>query len=65
LPVVRFEPVLIETLAQFIAAGLFERPLGLRAPVRKPVGCGLLLGLTPFGLLARGSEINEIAHAEI
>jgi hypothetical protein len=31
--------------------------------MHKPIGRGHFLGLTPLGLLARGTEINEIAHA--
>ena len=31
--------------------------------MRKPVGRSRLLGLLPFGSLARGAEINDLGHA--
>jgi hypothetical protein len=65
LPVSRFDPVLVETFAGFIAPGLRQGPFGLRAPVREAAGCSLMLGLTPFGSLARGTEVEEVAHAKL
>jgi hypothetical protein len=33
--------------------------------VREPVAYGLLFGLTPFGLLTRGAEIDNVAHVKL
>jgi hypothetical protein len=60
----RFDPVLVEPFAGFVGAGLFDGAFGLRASMREAVGRRVLLGLSALGVLARGAEINEIAHAE-
>jgi len=64
LPVSRFDPVLVESFASLVAPGLIEGPFGFRSAVRKPIGSGLLVGLTPLGLLACGTEIDDVAHAK-
>jgi hypothetical protein len=64
LPVSRFDPVLVETFAGLIVPRLRQGSFGFRAPVRKAAGRCLLLGLTPFGPLARGAEVDEVGHAK-
>ena len=54
----------LSLFAELVAPGLVEGSLGLRAAMRKPIGSGLLVGLMPFGLLARDAEIDDVAHAK-
>jgi hypothetical protein len=65
LPVSRFDSVLVERFAGFIASRLLDGVLRLRAAMGKPVGRRQLLGLTALGALARGAEIDKIAHAKL
>jgi hypothetical protein len=65
LPVSRFDPVLVETSAGFVVPRLRQSSFGLRAPMCKAAGRCLLLGLAPFGPLARGAEVDEVAHAKL
>jgi len=65
LPVSRFDPVLVETFAGFVIPGLRQGSFGLRAPVLEAARGRLLLGLAPFSPLARGTEVDEGAHAKL
>jgi len=62
LPVSRFDPVLVETFAGFVIPGLRQGSFRLGAPVHKPAGRSLLLGLASLGPFARVTEVDEIAH---
>jgi hypothetical protein len=63
LPISRFYPVLVETFAGFLVARLCQGSFGLWAAMRETAGCSLMLGLAPFDSLARGTEVDEGAHA--
>jgi hypothetical protein len=54
--------VTVESLAGFPALAPLPRFFGFRASMRKTVLRRLLLGLTPFGLFARGAKVNDGAH---
>jgi len=57
--------VSLKSFAVFLALRLLKASLGLRSPVPKPVRCRLVLGLTSLGALARGAQIDEVAHAKL
>jgi hypothetical protein len=62
LPVSRVDPVSVEICPGFVAFRLRQGSFCLGAPVRQPVGRGLLLALAPFRSLTRSTEVDEIAH---
>jgi hypothetical protein len=64
LSVSRFDPVLVEAFAGFVVPRLRQDAFGFRAPMCEAAGCSLLLGLAPFGPFARGTEVDEVAHAK-
>ena len=57
--------MLVETVLGFVAPRLLQGPFCLRTAMDKPAGRGLLLGLAPRGPLARGTEIDQVAHAKL
>jgi hypothetical protein len=57
--------VLVQTFAGFVVLRLFDGPFGLRAAVRKAVRRSRPFGLTPLGPLARGAQIDKVAHAKL
>jgi len=56
---------LVELSLGFVALGPLQRSFCLRTTVGNPAAGGLLLGLTPFGLLARGAKIDDVAHVKL
>jgi hypothetical protein len=65
LPVSRFDPALVEAFAGLVVLRLLKGSFGLRTPMHKPVGRGLLLGLAPFGLPAGSAQIDDFSHARL
>jgi hypothetical protein len=64
LPVSGFNPVLIECSLGFVALNLRFGSIGPGTAERKPIGGSRLRGLLPFGLLALGSKVDDVAHPE-
>jgi hypothetical protein len=57
--------VSLEILLGLVALRPLEHPITFRAAMDQPVPCRLLLGLTPFGLFARGAKIDDVAHVKL
>ena len=57
--------MLLEILLGLVALRPLEHPITFRAAMDQPVPGCLLLGLTPFGLLARGAKIDDVAHVKL
>ena len=55
----------LKSFAVFLALRMFKAPRGLRSPVPKPVRCRLVLSLPSLGALARGAQIDEVAHVKL
>jgi hypothetical protein len=62
LPVSRFDPVVVELSLGLVVARLCLGSFCLCAAMRQAIGCGDLLGLKPFGPLARGSQVDNVSH---
>lgn len=54
--------MLLETFAGLLTPRLLQGAFRLGAAVHKAGGRRFLLGLLPLGPLARGTEIDEVAH---
>jgi hypothetical protein len=65
LPVSPFDPVLLEILLGLVVLRPLPHPVTFRTAVGQPVAGGLLIGLPPFGLLARGAKIDDVAHVKL
>jgi hypothetical protein len=59
------DPVLVETFLSFFAPGFFHRAFGLQTPVEAPGRLSVLFGLSTFGALARGPEVDEVTHLKL
>jgi hypothetical protein len=62
LPVSRFDPVQVEASLGFVVARLCLGSVRLGSTVDQPVRRGSLLGVTPFGPLSLGSQIDNVTH---
>jgi hypothetical protein len=56
------DPVLVETFLSFFAPGFLQGAFDFRTPMKTPGRLSVLFGLTTFGTLARGPEIDEVTH---
>ena len=55
----------LEILLGLVVLRPLPHPFTFRTAVGQPVSGGLLLGLTPFGLFARGAKIDDVAHVKL
>jgi hypothetical protein len=56
--------VCVKITLDFSASHLFQRTLGLWAPMRQSIGRRFLLGAAAFHLFAVIAQVNQIAHVE-
>ena len=57
--------MLLEILLGLVPLRSLPRPITFQTAVGQSVAGGLLLGLPPFGLLARSAKIDEVAHVKL
>jgi len=60
----RFDPVLVEPYAVFVAPGTLQVLSSLGTAMNEPIGGGLLLGLAPFGPFPHDSKVNDGGHGK-
>lgn len=56
---------MVEVVLRLLVLQPLQLPFGFRSAVRNPVSGCFLFGLPPFGLLACGAEIDDMAHVTL
>ena len=57
--------MLLETFPGLVALRSLQRPFTFRTAMGQPVAGSFLLGSPPFGLLACGAKIDDVAHVKL